>query len=49
MGLLQNVQLVQRPVIPRKTAAHRAAVFSGNPDRLAGKRIAPPVWAKARN
>ena len=49
MGLLQNVQLVQRPVIPRKTAAHRAAVFRGNPPLLPGKRIATPVCALARN
>ena len=49
MGLLQNVQLVQRPVIPRKTAAHRAAVFRGNPSLLPGKRIATPVCALARN
>ena len=48
-GLLQNVQLVQRPVIPRKTAAHRAAVFRGNPSLLPGKRIATPVCALARN
>ena len=48
-GLLQNAQLVQRPVIPRKTAARWAAVFRGNPPLLPGKRIATPVCALARN
>ena len=36
-GLLQNARIALKPVIPRKTAAWRAADFLGNPSYIVAK------------